>query len=82
MREFGLILIAALMSSVLGAGFGWLVGKFAPDFIRLLAEPYTVRYPLQVAVAMGAIAGLGIGAAAMSVGLIASALRGRNSNRA
>jgi hypothetical protein len=79
MREFGMIVAAALGSSVLGAGFGWLVGRFAPEFITLLAQPFVVKSPLSIAVAMGAIAGLLIGAGAMAVGLAVAALRGRRS---
>ena len=59
MREFGMIVAAGLGSSVLGAGFGWLVGRFSPELITLLAKPFEVHSPLAVAVAMGAIAETG-----------------------
>jgi hypothetical protein len=77
MREFGMILGAALSSAVLGTAFGWLIGRLAPELVELLAEPHFVKSPHRVAAALGAVCGLGLGAAAMSVGLIASALRSR-----
>lgn len=77
-REFGLVVAAGLGSSVLGAGFGWLIGHFAPEFIVLLAQPRPVESPEPVATALGAIAGLAIGVAAISVVLVVSALRGRS----
>jgi hypothetical protein len=82
MREFVLIVVAGLFSALLGAGFGWLVGHFASEFVTLLAKPYPVDSPDTVATALGAIVGLGLGAVAMSVGLLASALRTRVSNQA
>ena len=77
MREFGMIVVAGLISAVLGAVFGWLIGRLAPEFIELLARPDRVRSPDRVAAALGAVSGLGLGAIAMSVALIASALRAR-----
>ena len=74
MREFGLIFAAGMGSSALGAGFGWLVGRFAPEFVVLLAQPYPIQSPESVATALGSISGLVIGVAAMSVGLVVSVL--------
>ena len=71
-------IVGGLFSSILGTGFGWLIGYFAPEFVTLLAGPFEIKSPLQVATAMGAIAGLGIGAAAMAVGLLVSVVRTRN----
>jgi hypothetical protein len=82
MREFSLILFAGLLSALLGAGFGWLVGNYAPEFIALLAKPYSVNSPASVGCATGAIAGLFIGAAAMTIGLLVAALRTRSAARA
>ena len=80
MREFVLIVVAGLVSAALGAGFGWSVGRFAPEFIELLAGWRTVESPAPVATALGAIVGLFIGAAAMAFGLWLSVLRGRQEN--
>lgn len=77
MREFTMIVVAGLISSVLRAAFGWLIGRLAPEFVELLAKPYQVESPERVATALGAVCGLGLGAVAMSVGLIASAVRAR-----
>ena len=81
MREFVLIVVAALISAVLGAGFGCLIGAFAPEFVELLARPDPVRSPQRVATALGAVCGLGLGALVMSVGIVASALRARGPER-
>jgi hypothetical protein len=77
MREFGLILLAALGSSILGAGFGWLIGALAPEFLTTLFPMQPLESPERVAAALGAIAGLFLGAGAMAVGLLIAAVRGR-----
>jgi hypothetical protein len=81
MREFGMIVIGGLISAVLGGGFGWFIGALAPEFVELLAKPNLVRSPERVATALGAVCGLGLGALAMSVGIVASALRTRGRER-
>jgi hypothetical protein len=75
MREFQMILAAGLGCAALGAGFGWIVGKYAPEFIAMLAQPLPIEHPERVAMALGAVNGLLIGAAAMCLGLILSVLR-------
>jgi hypothetical protein len=81
MVEFAIILIAGLGSAVLGAGFGWIIGTTTPELIELLFANATndepVVAPVQVATALGAISGLVLGAGAMAVGLLASAIRSR-----
>jgi hypothetical protein len=81
MVEFAIILIAGLGCSVLGAGFGWIIGTTTPEFIELLFANATndepVAAPVEVAMALGAISGLVLGAGAMAVGLLASAIRSR-----
>jgi hypothetical protein len=74
-----MILGAGIVSTVLGAGFGWLIGRLSPEFVQLLAMPIDVKEPERLATAIGAVSGLIIGAAAMVVGLIVSAIRGRTS---
>jgi hypothetical protein len=78
MREFCMIFAAGLISSVLGGGFGWLVGRISPEFIQMLAQPYRVQSAERLAAAMGTIAGLLIGAAAMAFGLLISAIRSQS----
>jgi hypothetical protein len=75
MREFCMILTAGLISCALGGGFGWLVGRISPEFIQMLARPYPVQDPERFAAAMGTIAGLVIGAAAMAFGLLIAVIR-------
>jgi hypothetical protein len=77
MREFAMIVVAGIVSAVLSAGFGWLIGRLSPEFIQLLAAPIEVKEPERLATAIGVVSGLMIGAAAMVVGLIVSAIRGR-----
>jgi hypothetical protein len=81
MREFFQILFAAIGSSLLGAIFGWGIGHFAPEFMVLLAKPFEIQSPQPVAAALGAICGLGLGAIAMSVGVLAAAFKTRYSDR-
>ena len=80
-RDFALIVSAALGSAVLGAGFGWLIGHFAPEFVVLLAMPNPIESPVRVATALGAIVGLGLGMVSMLVVLVAAAIRNRNDRR-
>ncbi len=42
MRDFARVLVAALLSSALGGGFGWGVGELSPEFVRAVARPQTV----------------------------------------
>ncbi|MCA9234866.1 MAG: hypothetical protein KDA44_05320 [Planctomycetales bacterium] len=77
MREFGLILLAGVGCAALGAGFGWLLGSYAPEFIQMLAGPRELKAPERVALALGAVNGLLIGAGAMGAGLLVAAIRGR-----
>jgi hypothetical protein len=77
MREFCLILAAALVSSLLGAGFGWLIGHYAPEFFQLLAPWQTINAKDAVGAALGAITGLLLGAGTMAAGLLIGALKAR-----
>jgi hypothetical protein len=71
-------LIAGLGCAVLGAGFGWAIGTWAPALLGLLFNTFEpVESPQSVATALGAISGLVIGASAMAVGLLTSAIRSR-----
>ncbi|MBX3434884.1 MAG: hypothetical protein KF847_16320 [Pirellulales bacterium] len=77
MREFGLILLAALVSSLLGAGFGWMIGRLSPEFLQILFAGTKIRDAASVAAALGAVCGLFLGAASMTAGLLITALRAR-----
>lgn len=80
MREFFYIVAAAIASSLLGAGFGWLIGRFAPETLAILFPFKEIQSPVSVAAGLGAISGLGLGAGAMAVGLFVAALRSRFAN--
>jgi hypothetical protein len=45
MRVFLWIVVAGLVCSVLGAGFGFLVGLASPEFVQLLFQPQPVKEP-------------------------------------
>jgi membrane protein YqaA with SNARE-associated domain len=77
MREFCLILAAALVSSLLGAGFGWLIGHNVPEIFDLLAPLQQIKAKAAVGAALGAIAGLLLGAGTMAAGLLIAALKSR-----
>jgi hypothetical protein len=74
-REFLLIVAGGIIGSVLGAGFGILIGFVAPEFVEALANPQPVHSPERVGLALGMIAGLMIGATAMVVGRVVGAIR-------
>jgi hypothetical protein len=82
MREFFYIFVAALGCSVLGAGGGWLIGRFAPEMLTVISPLTTIESPAAVATALGAINGLLLGAAAMAGGLLIGAIRSRSAGRA
>ena len=72
-RNFLLILAAALLSAVVGGLFGAGIAALSPEFVSTLFNPKTdslVRY----AAAVGAIRGVFIGAAAMVFGLAVAAI--------
>jgi membrane protein YqaA with SNARE-associated domain len=77
MREFLQIMAAALVSAALGALFGWVIGRYAPEFFEVVAPMREIRQPQRVGAALGAINGLMIGAAAMGFALLIGAIRGR-----
>jgi hypothetical protein len=74
-REFLLILVGAFIGAALGAGFGALVGLVSPEFVEALAYPQPINSPERLGTAMGMIAGLLLGAAAMAVGRLVGAAR-------
>src|SRR5262249_62220806 len=65
-REFLLILAGGVIGTVLGAGFGALVGFVSPEFMDALTHPYPIHTPVRVGMAMGMIGGLLVGAMAMA----------------
>ena len=77
MREFIAIVVAGLTSSLLGAGFGCLVGAYCPEFLEMLFPFRTIKSPVGVGATLGAINGLLLGAASMAAGLFIAALRSR-----
>ena len=64
-RSFLLILLAALLSSVVGGLFGAAVAALSPEFVRGLFSPNTGSLS-RYAAAVGAIWGVFIGAGAMA----------------
>jgi len=76
-REFLLIAAAALVSSIIGGGFGYAIGIIAPEFINVLTHPHRVGMPGPVGAAMGMISGLLLGAAVMGFVLLVAAIRAR-----
>ncbi len=74
-REFLLILAGGGVGSVLGAGFGALVGAVSPEFMDVLAHPHPVGTPERVGAAMGMVGGLLVGAAGMAAGRLIGAAR-------
>jgi hypothetical protein len=81
MREFGLILAAALGSAALGAAFGWAIGRYAPEFLTTIFPFRPIEAPTAVATALGAVSGLVLGAGAMTAGLFIAAMRTRGGGR-
>ena len=73
-REFLLILAGGIIGSILGMGFGALVGAAFPEFIKLLTDPHTM-HTASLGAAMGVIGGLLIGAASMVAGRFVGAIR-------
>ncbi|MEW6356004.1 MAG: hypothetical protein AB1696_06755 [Planctomycetota bacterium] len=76
-RNFALILAAAILSAALGGGFGALVAVLSPEFTKecfFTKVENIVRY----AAAVGMIAGLFIGAGAMAFGILVAAVAGRS----
>jgi hypothetical protein len=72
-KNFLLILAAALLSAVVGGLFGAAIAALSPEFVSGLFNAKTdsiVRY----AAAVGAIWGLFIGAGAMAFGLAVAAI--------
>lgn len=74
-REFLLILAGGIIGSILGMGFGALVGAAFPEFMELLTDPHPIHAPASLGAAMGMIGGLLIGAASMVAGRFVGAIR-------
>jgi hypothetical protein len=77
MRAFLWIMAAGISCALLGGAFGWLLGLIAPEFLQLLSQPQPVADPARLGMALGMIAGLLLGAAAMAFGQLVEAIRGR-----
>jgi hypothetical protein len=75
MKVFVLIVLAGLGCGFLGSGFGWLVGSLSPEFITLVAHPYSVAEPRRLAAALGLVSGLLLGATAMAFGQLVDAFQ-------
>ena len=73
--EFLLILTGGIVGSILGMGFGALVGAVSPEFIDVLTHPIPIHAPEWAGAAMGLIGGLLIGAASMVAGRFVGAIR-------
>jgi hypothetical protein len=78
MREFTLIVFAALSSAVLGGLFGAGIGYLSPEFIDMLADPRKIASPEKVGAAIGLVSGLLLGAVVMAFSLLVETIRGRS----
>jgi len=74
-REFILIVVGGFIGAALGAAFGALVGAWFPEFVELLWRPEPVGPTAPLGAAMGMVAGLPLGAAAMAAGRVVGAVR-------
>jgi hypothetical protein len=74
-REFFLIVLGGFIGSVLGAGFGALVGLLFPDFVTNIFRPDAVGDTITSGAGLGMVCGLPIGAAAMAAGRLIEAVR-------
>jgi hypothetical protein len=72
-KNFLLILAAALLSAVLGGLFAAGIAVLSPEFVAGLFSPKTGSL-VNYAAAVGAVWGLFIGAAAMAFGLLVAAI--------
>ena len=73
-RNFLLILIAALGSSILGALFAALVALVSPEFVRTLFSPAVTGSLTRYAAGLGMVWGLFLGAAVMGFSLLIGSL--------
>ncbi len=78
LKSFGLMVAGGLVSSVLGGGFGALIGWISPDFVAHLGEsgirPQGAFDSLRYGAGIGAVAGLFVGFAATVVALFMATL--------
>ncbi len=72
-RNFLLILAAALASAVLGCLFGALIALLSPEFVVALFRPDAAHH-VRFAAAVGAVWGLFIGTAAMCFSIAVAAI--------
>jgi hypothetical protein len=77
MREFVMIVAAALVSAVAGAAFGALLAYLSPEFVFGVGFPREVGNPVRFASALGAVVGLFLGAATMAFALLVGLLHRR-----
>lgn len=69
-RNFLLILLAALVSSILGALFAALVALVSPEFVRTLFSPPVTGSLTRYAAGLGMVWGLFLGTAVMGFSLL------------
>lgn len=74
MREFLLILAAALGCALLGGGFGYAIGLLSPEFIDEIVGRH-IGQPERMGTVLGLLTGLLLGAGTMAFGLLVSAFR-------
>ena len=68
--SFGLMIVGALIGAVLGGGFGAGIAAISPEFINGLFQLKTgVADPIRYACAVGAVVGLFLGFAGMTLAL-------------
>jgi uncharacterized integral membrane protein len=73
-RNFFLILVAALGSSILGALFAAVVALVSPEFIRTLFSPPVTGSVTRYAAGVGMVWGLFLGTAVMGFSLLIGSL--------
>lgn len=74
LRNFLLILLAALGSSILGALFAALVAFVSPEFVRTLFSPPVTGSLTRYAAGLGMVWGLFLGTAVMGFSLLIGSL--------
>lgn len=73
-RNFVLVLAAALVSSILGALFAVIVAIVSPEFVRSLFSPQASGSVARYAAGVGMVWGLFLGTAVMAFSLLIASL--------